>query len=125
MQLIQYVLFDAQMRYENEGAGGRGGGGVTLSNNYKHEICFRHKQKGNIYIPCASANACLPLFAEESRGCNVLDNADSTKRSAAQDVTDKKITTSQYIPSELFTARVCFAIMGGFCDQASLCSGMG
>ena len=60
MQLI-HVLFDANMQYE------------TLTQKYKHDICFHHKRKGTMYISLACANACLPLFAEESRGCNVLE----------------------------------------------------
>ena len=45
----------------------------ALTKLYNHEICFCHKLKGNIVISCACANACSPLFTEETRGCNVLE----------------------------------------------------
>ena len=55
MQLI-HVLFDAHnMQFKNEKE-------HFNQINYEHEICYHHKWKGNVYISCACANACLPLF---------------------------------------------------------------
>ena len=61
---VIHAPFGAHMQYKNEGK--------TFTQNYKHEICFRHKRKDNICISCACANACLPLLADESRGYDVL-----------------------------------------------------
>ena len=63
--------------------------GKTSTINYKHVICFRGERKGNIYISCACANACLPLFTEESRGCGVLEMQTARKVCRATSPTDK------------------------------------
>ena len=70
------------MQYKSEGGG-------TLTKCYKHEIYFSRKRKGNIYISCACANACLSLFAEESRGCDVLEKQTEQNICRARGPTDK------------------------------------
>ena len=72
----------------------------TLAQNYKHEICFCHKQKGNIYISCACA-----------KGLWCVRNADSTK-SLLHNRSHRQKWPPRYIGSEIFTAQVCFAING-------------
>ena len=61
----------------------------TFTKNYKHEIWFRHKRVGSIYISCACANACLPLFAEKSRRCNMLEIRQHQKVCRARGSADK------------------------------------
>ena len=63
--------------------------GKTLKKYYNHEICFRHKRKG-IYISCVCANACPPLFAEKSRGCNGIEMKTARKVCRARGPTDQK-----------------------------------
>ena len=85
------------MQYKNEGE--------NLTQNHKHEICFRLKQKGNTYISCACAHACLSLLEGQSRGRNVQE------MSAVQQVPQTQISTLQYIYiyiyiwSDLFSAQ--------------------
>ena len=50
---------------------------------------FPSQTKGNISISCACANACLSLFAEESRGCGVLEMQIAQKVCRARGPRDK------------------------------------
>ena len=90
---------------------GKGGGG-TFKEKYKSEICFHHKRKGSIHISCACANTCLPLFAEEFRGCNVLEMQKARNVCHERCPTDKMSASLYRI--DLFTAQVCFATSGKF-----------